>query len=106
MSIEQNICQSIDIIVQKRIEEASFDKTIQATILNCEDASIGKYKIKYQDSTFAAYSSGSDILYADGTEVLILIPGNDMSKDKTILSATSRLNGAYAVTNPDAFVNI
>lgn len=92
MSIEQNICESIDIIVQKRLNDASYDKTIQATILSCEDASIGKYKIKYQDSTFFAYA-GSNIAFEKGAEVFVLIPGNDMSKDKTIIGATKQRTG-------------
>ena len=96
MSIEQNICESIDIIVQKRLNDAGFDKTIKATILSCEDASIGKYKVKYQDSIFFAYA-GSNIAFEKGTEVFILIPENDMSKDKTIIGADqSRIGTQYS----------
>lgn len=51
-NIESNICKAIDIIVKKAVNQASYDKTIQATILSCVDATIGKYKVKYQDSTF------------------------------------------------------
>ena len=80
-NIESNICKAIDIIVKKAVNQASYDKTIQATILSCVDATIGKYKVKYQDSTFYAYSGNSDTTYTDGSNVYILIPGNDMKKD-------------------------
>ena len=70
-SIERNICQAIDIIVQKAVSEAQYDKTIQATIVNCVDIEIGKYKVKYQDSTFYAYSNDVDVTYSDSASVYI-----------------------------------
>ena len=94
-TIENSICQAIDIIVQRAIEQASYDKTIQATVVSCVDATIGKYKVRYQDSTFYAYSGSSDITYTDGSNVYVLIPGNDMAKDKTILGTTKKLGINY-----------
>ena len=97
-AIEQSICQAVDVIVQKAIEQASYDKTIQATVISCVDATIGKYKVRYQDSTFYAYSGSSDITYTDGSNVYVLIPGNDMDKDKTILGTTKKLGINYVAT--------
>ena len=94
-TIEENICQAIDIIVKQAISQAEFDKTIQATVVSCVDATIGKYKIKYQDSSFYAYSGSSEITYVDGSSVYVLIPGNDMSRDKTILGTTKKLGINY-----------
>jgi hypothetical protein len=48
--LEDTILQAIDIIASKKITSAGYDKTIQATIVSCVDATIGKYKVKYQDS--------------------------------------------------------
>ena len=93
--IETNICQAIDIIVQRAIDQANYDKTIQATIISCVDSTIGKYKVRYQDSTFYAYSGSSDVTYTNGSNVYILIPGNDMTKDKTILGTTKKLGINY-----------
>lgn len=98
-NIENNICKAIDIIVKKAVNQASYDKTIQATILSCIDATIGKYKVKYQDSIFYAYSGNSDTTYTDGSNVYILIPGNDMKKDKTILGTTKKLGINYIATS-------
>lgn len=98
-NIESSICKAIDIIVKKAVNQASYDKTIQATILSCVDATIGKYKVKYQDSTFYAYSGNSDTTYTDGSNVYILIPGNDMKKDKTILGTTKKLGINYIATS-------
>ena len=97
-SIENQICEAINIIVNKAISEAKYDKTIQATIIKCVDATIGKYQVKYQDSTFYAYSSNSDTSYSDNSVVYILVPGGDMSKDKTILGSTKKLGINYVST--------
>ena len=93
--IEDNICEAIELIVDKSVKEAGFDKTIQAIVKSCVDESIGKYKIKYQDSSFYAYASSPDVVYGDNTLVYILIPQNDMTKDKTILGTVDKLGADY-----------
>lgn len=104
-NIENQICQAVDIIVQRAMSQAEFDRTIQGTVLSCIDATIGKYKIKYQDSTFYAYSSNAEVTYSNGSSVYILVPGNDMSRDKTILGTTKRLGTNYinTVTGQDTY---
>ena len=97
MKYENQILDAIETIVNQRVKNAGYDKTVQAKIINCEDPTIGKYKVQYQDSNFYAYSGSSEISYMDGSEVYVLIPNNDMSRDKTILSAVSRLGKNYAV---------
>ena len=94
-NLEDVILQAVDIVASKKIASAGFDKTIQATIVSCVDATIGKYKIKYQDSFWYAYSNDSNISYTNGSNVYILIPNGDMSKDKTILGATKKLGINY-----------
>lgn len=96
--IEQQICDAIEIIVDRAIEQANYDKTIQATVISCVDATIGKYKVKYQDSTFYAYSSNSEVTYTNGSTVYILIPGNNTEADKTILGTTKKLGINYVAT--------
>lgn len=106
-NIENNICEAVELIVEKSINEAGYDKTIQATIQNCEDESIGKYKVRYQDSLFYAYSSSVDITYSNNTMVYVLVPGNDMNKDKTILGTVEKLGINYiGQVNEDEAYNI
>lgn len=93
--IEQQICDAIEIIVERAIDQANYDRTIQATVISCVDQTIGKYKVKYQDSTFYAYSGNSDITYTNGSTVYILIPGNNTEADKTILGTTKKLGINY-----------
>lgn len=95
---EDKLCEAIEMIVSDAVANANYDKTIQGTVLNCVDATIGKYKIKYQDSFFYAYSTNTEVNYTNGSEVYILIPGNDTSREKTILGTTKKLGMNYAVT--------
>lgn len=104
-SIEKNICEAVDIIVKKALSEASYDKTIQATVIECVDALSGKYKIRYQDSIFYAYSNNIDTTYNKNASVYVLFPGNDSSKDKTILGTVKNLGLNYniAIEDKDAY---
>lgn len=84
-SIENNICEAIELIVQNAVDNARYDKTIQAIVIKNIDELSGKYEVSYQDATFIAYSTDTEIKYPNGASVSILIPGNDMSRDKVIL---------------------
>ena len=84
-NIEQSICDAIEVITNNAISKAGFDRTIQATIVACMNEATGKYKIKYQDSLLYAYSADVEKRYSKGNRVYILVPGNDDTKDKTII---------------------
>lgn len=89
--IERSICEAIEIIADKKIAQASFDKTIKAVVNKCLDDTTGKYEIKYQDSLFQAYATSSEIKYENGKQVYILIPGNDWDRKKTIINGVENL---------------
>ena len=94
---ENNIIDAIEKIVNNAVANAGYDKTIKATIIECIDQTIGKFKVKYQDSTFYAYATSSEVTYTRGSEVYILIPGGDGGRDKTILGTVKKLGADYAV---------
>lgn len=100
-AIESKICDAIELLVNRAVEQANYDKTIQATVVEAVDETIGKYLVKYQDSTFYAYAGNSDVTYPQGSNVYILIPGNDTSADKTILGTTKKLGINYVATIDD-----
>ena len=58
------ILDSIQILVDNSVAKAKYDRTLKATILKVIDKTIGKYSVKYQDSTFYAYSNNTNITYA------------------------------------------
>lgn len=95
---ENNIIDAIEQIVNNAVSNADYDRTVKATIVECVDQTIGKFKVKYQDSIFFAYATSSEVTYSKGSEVYILIPGNDTSRDKTILGTVKKLGADYAVT--------
>lgn len=94
-SYEEKICESIEYIVQKAISRAEYDRTIQATIIRCEDEATGKYKVKYQDSSFYAYSNSANTSYIPDSLVYVLIPKNDMNSLKTIVGSVKKLGTGY-----------
>ena len=95
MSIEQNICDAVDIIVNRAISQAGFDRTISAIVVECVDQVIGKYKVKYQDSVYYATSDNSTTVYNVNSEVYVLIPSGDFSKEKKILGTVKSLGANY-----------
>ena len=98
---ENMICEAIETLVDRAVEKANYDKTIQASIVERTDATIGKYKVKYQDSTFFAYAADVSANYSKGTNVYVLVPSNDMEKDKTIIGAVEKLGTDYIPTVPE-----
>ena len=95
MNVNEQLLDAICKIADDSVKKAQYDKTIQAQILSCEDATIGKYRCRYQDAIIYAYSNNSDTTFGDGAYVYILVPNGDMSKEKTILGTTKKLGINY-----------
>ena len=95
MSVQDKILDAIELLAENSVKKAGYDKTIQAQILSCEDATIGKYRCRYQDATIYAYASNSDVTFNKGSYVYVLVPGGDMGKEKTILGTTKKLGINY-----------
>lgn len=93
--ITQNLLDTISIMTKHAVSNANFDRTIQAVIMSCEDQALGIYKVKYQDSIWKAYSNNLSTKYSAGTSVYILVPGNDMSRNKTIIGTVNTLGENY-----------
>ena len=92
---ESQILEAIQILVDDAVSKAEYDKTIQGTVSRCVDATIGKYIVRYQDSSFYAYSSNTDTTYPSGTSVYVLVPGNNMANHKTIIGTVDHLGPNY-----------
>ena len=96
LNISNQILQSVDILVNKRISQLNFDKTIQATVLECIDAGIGKYKLSYQNSIIYAYSDNILQIYPDNTEVYVSIPQNDLDSEHKLITGFVQKEGSIA----------
>ena len=79
IAVQDSAVTTMNGIAQKAVSNASYDKTILATVQCCSDASLGQYKVKYQNSYFTAYSKDLMKTYMNNASVYVLIPGNDTS---------------------------
>lgn len=95
--IGQELCNAIDIIVQKRLSGLQFDRTIQGTIIGFNESNpnapaIAEYSVKFQDSIITAYATNPNIIYEKDTPVYITVPLNDFSQRKTIIGTAMGVN--------------
>ena len=95
MSVSDKVLDAIQLLATNSVEKAGYDKTIQAQVLSCEDATIGKYRCRYQDAIIYAYTNNPNVIFNKGAYVYILVPGSDMNKEKTILGTTQKLGINY-----------
>lgn len=95
LELQDKLCQAMEMFAENAVNKAGFDRTIQATIINCVDESIGRYKVQYQDSMFYAYAQNDENKYSSGTGVYVLIQNNDMARDKFIIGTVDKLGMDY-----------
>lgn len=78
----EDLFQSIDTIIQQRIENLPYDRTIVCKIKSLDSKKIGKYTVLYQDTELIAYSESMD--YKPDEEVYVSVQQGDFSKKKMI----------------------
>ena len=106
-SINENLCQAIDIIVQERLSHISFDTTILCKIVDDSKKEQGIYIVKSDDTKFEAYSNIQTLL--NGDSVYVQIPSGDWNEQKFILSkkTSESDNSSLIYRNPFSnFINI
>lgn len=105
-NLTESLFNSMSMIAGETLSKAGYDRTIQATVLKCIDSAKGKYSIKYQDSFFYAYATNPSVEYSNNAQVYILIPGNDMSKHKTIIGAVKNegINNNFVIPESARYV--
>lgn len=95
------LLQAMSVIADRTVSNAKYNKTIQATVVECIDSTIGEYKIKYQNGYWTAYSQNVNTTYMPGASVYINIPNGDMSSIKTIVGTTQKLGINYINVIPE-----
>ena len=88
-----SVINAIDIIVNKAVSEANFDRTITGTVIACEDEAQGLYRVQYQDAVYKVAAVNPSIVYIPGTQVYILVPGNNFGTDKKIIGSVKSSTG-------------
>lgn len=89
-SYENKLLDAIELMAETKVQEANFNRTVQATIIKMTNAATAEYLVKYQDSRFPAYSVNKSKQYKDGQNVYVLIPGNDTTQTKMIMGAVEK----------------
>lgn len=79
------IFESIDVIVDKKLESLDFDKTVIAEVI--KNNNDGSYQVTYQGTKFIAYSIAGQS-YEIKTSVYVLLPNNTTERHSFILGAT------------------
>jgi hypothetical protein len=104
----QLFCEAVDTIVQKRLENISFDKTQLCTIIDDSKAESGKYRVRVHDglSEFEAYTSDTSLKNKD--VVYVQVPSGDMNEQKFIVAKkTDKSNVPLSYKRPfSSFINI
>lgn len=80
------ILQAIQIIVDEKVNNADYDKTIRAEIKDCKDKTTGQYLVSYEGIDQTAYAISPAVSYEKGQIVYVLIPSNNSQKVKTIIN--------------------
>lgn len=79
--------QSMDILINKKIESIRFDETINAVIINADKAEYGEYTVSTGAASFKAYSN--DAKYVLNDKVMVTIPQGNYDNTKFIIGKQS-----------------
>ena len=85
--LQENLLDAMSILAGNAAEGTNTDKTIECEICAIQDASKGKYTVRYTENKFTAHSANG-VTYAVGDSVYVLVPQGDFSKNKVILGST------------------
>lgn len=91
--IAENLFAAVDILMNKKIEAISFDKTVSAVIVDDSEASYDRYVVNEGSIRYTAYSSG--IKYKKDETVMVTIPQGNYENQKIIIGK---------ITNPSTAV--
>lgn len=102
-----SIFESVKIIVNKELENLSYDTTIVCRIIDDSECKNGKYKVSDGNVSYVAYSEVQD--YKSGESVRVVIPNNDYSRRKFIVGRYGDEKDNIPITyvsSVDSIVNI
>lgn len=79
-----NILAAIEVLTDKAIKNAGYDKTVKAIVTSADQADVGQYICKYEAVTFTAVGLKNE--YQVDDIVMVNIPENNWDNVKTILN--------------------
>lgn len=103
--LSQGLLRAMDLLVNRGINKAKFDKTIPVQIISCMDKQKGVYKVKHQDAIYTASAATTDIVYAAGDEVYITVPEGNLSNEKKIIGEVAVASSTNNLKETDSLNN-
>lgn len=85
-NISEQLLKAMDIIVDQKLTQLQYDKTIQAKVYSVVDVDTGEYKVKYNGNIFSAFSNDTTKTYKANDAVYVSVPEGDFSGKKIITS--------------------
>ena len=95
---QEDLFQAIDTIVQARIADLPYDKTIECKVIDTSKAAKNIYKVEYENAKFEATSTIKNL--AEDDIVYVQIPQGDFRKTKLIVALKGRSNTQDVKTLP------
>ena len=92
----ESLFTGVNILIDKKIEEISYDMTIVCTIMDDSDSKNGAYKVSDGSTIFIAYSDVDS--YTNGTQVRVNIPEGDFTQQKYIVGKYVSDNDSNPIT--------
>ena len=83
LDIAEVICESVNILIDEKIKGIQFDRTINCTIINDEQAKDGLYRVSDGSTKFYAYSASTT--YKKDDAVYVTVPNGDFNNQKIII---------------------
>ena len=101
---QESLLQSIDYLINNRVQKLDNDKTITARIVSCENSLLNYYKVQYNSGFLYAYAA-EGTSYTTGVDVFILVPEGDFTKKKIILSRATEVTEDSNITFVSSLIN-
>lgn len=96
-NISSQILEAMDIVVNEKISNLKFDKTVEVTIKKIKDLTVGEYLAEYNGNIISVFSRDLKQSYKVGERVFIKIPEGDLSNKKFI----ENVSGEKGLTNSE-----
>ena len=80
----EQVLQAVDMVVQQRLNNISFDKTILCKIVDDKQKDSGQYIVEYENMKMTAYATEGVQEYKIGRQVYVLVPQGDFNLNKVI----------------------
>ena len=85
---QEDLFQAIDTIVQARIADLPYDKTLECKVIDISNAAKNIYKVEYENAKFEAISTIKNL--AKNDIVYVQVPQGDFRKTKFIVALKNK----------------